>query len=299
MRVFITGATGFIGTAVIPELLAAGHQVLGLARNDAAVDVLTGLGVEAHRGELADLDSLAAGARACDGVIHLGYHHDFLNFAVGVEIDRLAVGTLVAALEGTGKPIVIASGTLMLAFGRSPSDPNALGSETDPTPPGSPRGESETAVLSAADRGVRGAVVRLSPSVHDLQRQGLVTQMIAWAREKGVSAYLGEGANVWPAVHRLDAARLFVLAVEGAKPGSRLHAVAEEGIALRAIAEAIGEALGVPARGVSAEEAPSYFPGLALFMGLHNPTSSALTREWLGWSPREVGLLDDIRAIRG
>ncbi|MFI4976986.1 MAG: SDR family oxidoreductase [Caulobacterales bacterium] len=289
MRVFVTGATGFIGSAIVQELIGAGHQVAGLARNDAAVESLARLGVEAHRGELSDIESLTAGARASEGVIHMAFIHDFSAYSTSVETDRRAVEALAEALEGSGKPLVIASGTLMVAHGRPATERDAPLSE------GVPRAASEAAVLAAAGRGVRGAVVRLPPPVHDRTRAGLITRMTELARDKGISAYVGDGENLWPAVHRLDAARLFCLALAKAEPGSRLHAVAEEGIPMRTIAEAIGERLGVPVRGLGEAEAAAHFEWLAPFVPLHNPTSSALTREALGWTAREVGLLDDLR----
>jgi nucleoside-diphosphate-sugar epimerase len=287
MRVFMTGATGFIGSAVVQELIGAGHQVVGLARSDEAAATLAGWGAEALRGELADTDALAAGARASDGVIHLAFGHDFSAYAAAVEADQRAVATLVGALEGSGKPLAIASGTMMVAHGRPATEADA------PAGPGVPRSGSEALVLEAA--GVRGAVVRLAPSVHGRERQGLVTMLIALAREKGVSPYVGDGASRWPAVHRLDAARLFKLAIERAEPASRLHAVAEAGIAMREIAEAIGAGLGVPVRSLAPEEAAAHFGFFALFVSIDNPTTSALTQAALDWRPREPGLLEGLR----
>jgi len=291
MRVFVTGATGFIGSAVVQNLLGAGHQVVGLARSDASAAALAKLGVEAHRGDLTDTDSLVAVARASDGVIHTAFVHDFSNFAANVEIDRRAVETLVGALKGSGKPLVIASGTLMVSHARPATE------EVAPLSPEAPRAASELMVVDP-DNGVRGSVVRLAPAVHDLTRAGLVSMLVDLARAKGVSAYVGEGANLWPAVHRLDAARLFNLALERAKPGTRLHAAAEE-LSARAIAEAIGEALGVPVRGIAPGDAPAHFETIAAFVGLDNPTSSALTRQTFGWRPEGNGLLADIRGSRG
>lgn len=290
MRVFLTGATGFIGEAIVRELLIEGHQVLGLARSDAAADTLARLGVEAHRGELSDTDSLAAGARACEGVIHTAFIHDFSQYVANAETDRLALDAMARALEGSGKPLVATSGTGVLAPGRIGTEKDAPALEGL----GSIRAASEV-VLAAADRGVRVSVVRLPPSVHGRGDHGFVPALIDIARRTGVAAFVGDGANRWPAVHRLDAARLFRLALEKAAPGSRLHGAAEEGIPMRAIAEAIGEGLGVPVRSLTEDEAPAHFDWMALFVGIDIPTSSALTREALGWSPKESGLLMDMK----
>jgi nucleoside-diphosphate-sugar epimerase len=263
--------------------------VVGLARNDDNAASLAKAGVKAHRGELSDTQSLTAGARASEGVIHTAFNHDFSNFMANIETDRLAVEALAGALEESGKPLIISSGTLMVSHAHPATE------EDGPAGPGVPRGASEEAVRSAAARGVRAAIVRLAPSVHDRTRAGLVTMMFQIAREKGYSAYVGDGANRWPAVHRLDAARLFVLGLERAAAGTRLHAAAEE-VPLRAIAEAVGEAVGVPTRGITAEEAGAHFGWFGPFIGIDNSTSSTLTRQRLGWRPREVGLLEDIRA---
>jgi nucleoside-diphosphate-sugar epimerase len=291
MRVFVTGATGFIGSAVVQNLLDAGHSVVGLARSDEAAGALAKLGVEVRRGELTDPEGLAAGARDSDGVIHTAFIHDFSNFMANIEIDQRAVEALVGALEGSNKPLVIASGTLMVSHAHPATERDA------PASPQAPRAASEITVIEAAARGVRGAVVRLTPPVHDQTRAGLITYLIAAAREKGVSAYVGDGQNRWPAVHRLDAARLFWLALEKAPPGSRLHAVAEEGIPMRTIAEAIGEGLGLPVRSLTLEESTAHFGWMSGFVGQDNLTTSAITRETLGWKPREVGLLADLSAI--
>jgi nucleoside-diphosphate-sugar epimerase len=288
MRVFVTGATGFIGSAILPELLAAGHQVLGLARSDAGAGTLAQMGVAVHRGELSDTDSLVAGARGCEGVIHTAFIHDFSQFEANVEIDRRAVAALAGALEGSGKPLVITSGTALLASGR-------IGTEQDAPRPGAHRAASEEIVLAAAGRGVRASVVRLPPSVHGAGDHGFVPMLIGVARRTGVAAFIGDGANRWPAVHRLDAARLFRLALEHAAPGARLHGVAEEGIAMRAIAETIGRGLGVPVRGLTEDEAAAHFGWMARFVAIDNPTTSALTRTSLGWRPEGAELLTDIR----
>jgi nucleoside-diphosphate-sugar epimerase len=290
MRVFLTGATGFIGSAIVQELLSAGHEVLGLARSDAAAEALARLGVRAHRGELADPASLATAAKACDGVIHTAFIHDFAAHAAAAETDRQAVTAMLGALEGTGKPLVATSVTVLLAH-THPATEDTPVPEASPNP----RAKAEAMVLAAAGRGVRASVVRLPPSVHGTGDYGFVPRLVNVARSKGVSAFIGEGANRWPAVHRLDAARLYRLALESALPGARLHAVAEEGITLRAIAEAIGAGLGLPARGIAADEAPAHFDWLARFLPIDNPTSSALTRNSLGWQPQEAELLVDMR----
>lgn len=290
MRVFVTGATGFIGSAVVNELMAAGHQVLGLVRSDASADALARLGVEPHRGELSDTNSLAAGARTCDGVIHTAFIHDFSQYEANAATDQRALDAMARALQGSGKPLVATSGTAVLAPGR-------IGTEDD-LPAldglGRIRAASEV-VLAAAERGVRVSVVRLPPSVHGRGDHAFVPALIDIARRTGVAAFVGDGANRWPAVHRLDAARLFRLALEKAAPGSRLHGAAEEGIPMRAIAQAIGRGLGLPVRGMGEEEAAGHFGWLAPFVALDNSTSSALTRSSLGWDPQQPDLLTDLR----
>lgn len=291
MRVFVTGATGFIGSAIARELQGAGHQVLGLARNEAAVAALKAMGVEAHRGELADIDSLVAGATACDGVIHMAFIHDFSAYAASVEADLRAVDAMLQALAGTGKPFVGTCGTALLANGR-------LGTETDAPVPGAAghmRAASEAKVLAAAAAGVRASVVRLAPSVHGAGDHGFVPALIDIARRTGFAGYPGDGANRWPAVHRADAARLYRLALEGAKPGSRLHGVAEEGVPMREIAATIGRGLGLPVRSLTPDESLAHFGWIARFVAIDNPSSSELTRRTLGWQPSGPGLLEDMR----
>jgi len=294
MRVFLTGATGFIGEALVRELRTAGHEVLGLARSAAAADKLARLGVGAHRGDLADIAILAAGARACEGVIHTAFIHDFSAYASAAAIDRRAVEALTDALEGSGKPFVLTSGTALLEPGRigTEEDAPALGSAA------SLRAGAEVAALASAGRGVRASVVRLPPTVHGVGDHGFVPALIDIARRTGVSAFIDDGANRWPTVHRLDAARLYRLALEQAAPGSRLHGVAEEGVALRAIAEAIGAGLGIPVRSLTGDQARGHFDWLAAFVAIDNPTSSARTRETLGWIPKESGLLADMKESR-
>jgi nucleoside-diphosphate-sugar epimerase len=291
MRVFVTGATGYIGSAVVRELLDAGHQVTGLARSDTAAAALTAAGADVHRGALDDPGSLHDGATAADGVIHLAFNNisETTDFAAACQADLHAVETIGAALKGTDKPFAITSGTLMLAMlGR-------LATEEDVLDPAVPRVASENAAIALAEHGVRSSAVRLAPSVHgEGDKAGFVPSLIGIARAKGVSAFVGDGTNRWPAVHRLDAARLFRLAVEAAPPGSRLHGAAEEGVPFRDIAEAIGRQLKLPVVSITAEEAGDHFGFLSAFVTFDNPTSSALTRELLGWKPEGPALIPDI-----
>ena len=290
MRVFLTGATGFIGEAIVRELQGAGHEVLGLARNPEKAADLARAGVEAHIGDLDNLESLAAGAAAADGVIHTAFGHDFSKYKEAGETDRAAVVAMASALERSDKPLVITSGTTIVATGRLVTEDEAAREDS----PSGVRASSEHALAAASGRGVRGVAVRLPPSVHDEGDSGFVPALIGVARDKGVSAYVGEGMNRWPAVHRLDAARLFRLALERA-PAGALHGAAEEGVAMREIAEAIGEGLGVPVRSIDAGEAKDHFDWMAMFVGIDNPTSSATTRDLTGWDPQRSGLLADLR----
>ena len=293
MRVFVTGATGFIGSAVVRELIETGHQVLGLARSDAAAAKIASAGAEVHRGSLDDLDSLRNGATSSDGVIHLAFIHDFSDYEGAARTDQRTVQTIGAALEGSGKPFVITSGTMMLTFFLPPG---RLGTEKDVADAGSvaPRVASENAALALSERGVRSSVVRLSPSVHGEGRSGFVEVLISIAREKGVSGYVGDGSNRWPAVHLLDAAHLFCLALEKAPTGSVLHAVQDEGVPTRTIAEVIGQHLGLPVVSISPEDASKHFGWLGSACSTDNLTSSALTRERLGWRPVHPALIQDL-----
>jgi nucleoside-diphosphate-sugar epimerase len=292
MRVFLTGATGFIGAAIIPELINAGHQVLGLTRSEAGAKALAAAGAETHRGTLEDLKSLRSGAAMSDGVIHCAFDHDFSNFVANCEKDRRAIETLGDALAGSDRPLVITSGTGM--GNAAPGQP-ATEDHFNPNHP-NPRKASELAGTSVAERGVNVSVVRL-PQVHDPVKQGLITYAVQIAREKGVSAYLGDGQNRWPAVHVLDAARLYRLALEKQEPGSRYHAVAEEGVPVRDVAEALGRGLKVPVVSLSPEEASAYFGWLGAFAGLDMPASSALTQQRLGWRPTGPGLIADLEQM--
>jgi nucleoside-diphosphate-sugar epimerase len=290
MHVFVTGATGHIGSALVTELLETGHQVTGLARSDQAAAALTAAGAAAHRGDLSDLDGLQDAAAAADGVIHLAFVHDFSNYAGAAQTDLRAVATMGDALAGSDRPFVITSGTLMLArVGRG-----GVGTEQDTLPNG-PRIDSENAAIALAERGVRSSVIRLSPLVHsNLDHHGFAHHLINVARDTGVSAYIGDGSNRWPAVHTLDAAQLYRLALEKAPAGTRLHGVADEGVPFRDIAGVIGRQLNLPVVSISNEKAGAHFGFLGASASLDNPTSNALTQKVLDWHPEGPGLIEDL-----
>lgn len=293
VRVFVTGASGHIGSAVIPELLAGGHRVVGLARSDASAAAVTATGAEVCRGSLDDLDVLRDAASAADGVIHLAFRHDAMrdgDFVGAIDSDLRAIGAIGDAIANTGKAFVSTSGTLMLTF----AGLSRVGTETDVVAAG-PRIDAENMVVGLADRGVRSSVVRLPPTVHSsLDHHGYIPTLINIARAKGFAAFVGDGANRWPAGHTLDAARLYRLALEAAPAGSRLHAVGDEGIAFRDIAAVIGRHLDLPVASVAPEEAAAHFGFLSMFVTLDNPTSSVHTQALVGWRPVELGLIGDL-----
>jgi nucleoside-diphosphate-sugar epimerase len=293
MRIFLTGATGFIGSTIVPELINAGHQVLGLTRSETGAQALIAAGAEAHRGDLEDPESLRRGAAMADGVIHTAFNHDFSNFVAICELDRRAIEAIGSVLAGSDRPFVITSGTGM---GNAVPGQPAIEENFNPNHP-NPRKASELAGVSVADRGVNVTVVRL-PQIHDRVKQGLITYAVKLAREKGVSAYVGDGRNRWPAAHVLDTARLYRLALEKQKAGSRYHAVAEEGVPVRDIAEVIGRGLKVPVVSLSPEEAPAHFGWLSAFVGYDMPASSAQTQERLGWHPTGPGLIADLEQMQ-
>ncbi len=290
MRVFVTGATGFIGSAVVNELIGAGHEVVGLARSDEGAEAVAAAGAKVHRGSLDDPDGLRAAAAAADGVIHTAYIHDFSQMAEAAAADRQAVETIGAALEGSGRPFVFTTGTALIRPGEVVTEDDSA----DLSGGGHPRMETELLAQSFSERGVRTTVVRPGASVHGEGDHGFVPFVIGIAREKGVSAYIGDGANRWPAVHRLDAARLYRLALENGEGGSIYHAIGDEGVPTRQIAEIIGRHLDLPVQSVSAGEAGEHFGWMAMFFGIDAPASSALTRERLGWEPTHVGLVEDL-----
>lgn len=294
MRVFVTGATGFVGSALVRELIDTGHQVLGFARSDAGTQSLIAAGAQVHRGDLEDLESLRSGATNSDAVIHTAFNHDFSKYVANCEADRRVIEVLGSVLAGSDRLLIVTSGT-----GMANSGPGLLATEDDPPASSKvvPRAASEEAAASIAAKGVRVAVVRL-PQVHDTVKQGLVTYAIHVAREKGVSAFVGDGLNRWPAAHRLDAGHLYRLALEKADADARYHAVAEEGVRVRDIAETIGRGLNVSVVSMAPEEATGHFGWLAAFVGWDIPASSARTREKLGWKPKGPGLISDLENMR-
>jgi nucleoside-diphosphate-sugar epimerase len=292
MRVFLTGATGFIGSRIVPELLAAGHEVLGLTRSDAGARTLEAAGAQVHRGDLEQPDTLRAGADQADAVIHTAFDHDFSNFVANCEKDRRVIEAMGAALKGSNRPLLITSGT---GIGNPESGGPATEDVLNRNHP-NPRAASELAGQALLDAGVNIVSMRL-PQVHDTVKQGLVSPFIDLSKAKGAVAYIGEGFNRWPAAHVLDVAKLYVLAVERSAPGARYHAVAEEGIPVRDIAEVVGAGLDLPVVSLTPEEAPAHFGWLAMFAGLDLPASNAKTRELLGWNPTGPGLIEDLKRM--
>ncbi|GLQ89788.1 SDR family oxidoreductase [Dyella flagellata] len=294
MRVFVTGATGNIGSKVVRELIAAGHQVTGLCRSEEKASALAAAGAEVHRGSITDPDSLKQAAARSDGIIHLAFNHDFSRFVQNCEDDRLVIRALGSVLAGSKRPLIVTSGTPIANTvpGEPAKEDNAtVGTDTHP------RAASEEAAALLAAEGVNVSVVRL-PQVHDPITQGLLTPAIAMYRDKGVCTYVGDGLNRWPAAHVLDVARLYRLAIERAEPNAKYHAVAEEGVPMRHVVEAIGRRLNLPVKSIAADEAPNYYGWLARFAGYDMPASSAQTRKTLGWKPNSPGLLTDLEQLQ-
>ena len=295
MRVFVTGATGFIGSPVVKELVAAGHRVLGLCRSDEKAAALAAAGAEVYRGSIDDLDGLKAAAARADGVIHLAFKHDFSNFVANCENDRHVIKALGSALAGSDRPLIVTSGTGIANTipGQPAKEDNAtVGSNLHP------RAASEEAAVAVAADGVNVSVVRL-PQVHDTVKQGLITPAIEIYREKGACAYIGDGLNRWPAAHVLDVARLYRLAIEKAEPNAKYHAVAEQGVPMRDIAETLGQRLKLPVKSLAPQEAAAFFGWLAVFAGYDMPSSSEQTRRKLGWAPTGPGLIADLERLQG
>lgn len=295
MRVFLTGASGFVGSAVTRHLTAAGHHVTGMARSDASAEALEAAGAAVHRGDLNEPETLTAGAKAADAVIHTAFIHDFANFAASIEVDRRAIETLCTALAGSNKPFIMTSGIGLLPQGRLVTEDDGPAT----TGHAAARGAAETLALGFIERGVRVGIVRLPPSVHGEGDHGFIASLTEIARRQGASGYVGTGDNRWPAVHREDAARAYVLALERGEAGQRHHAVGEQGIAFRAIATAIGKKIGVPAVSVAPDAAPRHFGWMAGFAQFDVPASNALTSQRLGWEPTGPSLLDDITSHYG
>jgi nucleoside-diphosphate-sugar epimerase len=286
MRVFLTGATGFIGTAVAQELIANGHTVLGVVRTDEAAKTLAGRGVEPHKGDLTDHASFIAGAKACDGVIHCAFIHDFSKFMENIEIEKATVAAMLAALEGSGKPLITTSGIAMLAPGQTATEAHNAARQG--------RGETECMVRDAAGRGLKTAVIRLPPITHEDGDGGFLGPLVGIAKQTGKAAFVGDGANRWPAGNRADAAVLYRLALEKGEPGAAYHAVGDEGVPARDIAAAIGKRLSLPVESVAAEAAMAHFGWLGMFASVDMPATSRITQETLGWTPTHTGLLEDI-----
>lgn len=291
MRVFVTGASGWIGSAVVPELLAAGHEVVGLARSDASAAAVRAAGAQVRRGDLDDADGLRAAADGADAVVHLAFKHDFADLPAAGGTERAVVEAIGTALEGSDRPFLFASGVAVLAPGRISTE-----HDTPAGGPDAPRGGGERLALSYAERGVRTVALRFAPTVHGEGDPGFVAALVAAARRRGVAGHVGDGANRWPAVHRSDAARAVVAALERSEAGSAVHVVAEEGVPAQRIARAIGEGLDVPVVPVAPDAAPEHFGWIGGFFALDVPASSALTRERLGWTPTGVDLLTDLAA---
>ena len=292
MRVFVTGASGWIGSAVVAELLTGGHEVVGLARSERSAGALTAAGATPLEGDLDDLDSLRAGAADSDGVVHLAFKHDFSDYAGAGRTERTALETLSDTLAGSDRPLLFASGVALITPGRIATEKDHPASNG----PDAPRGGAEELALGFADRGIRSVSLRFAPTVHAEGDHGFVSTIVGVAREKGLSGYVGDGSNLWPAVHRLDAANLVRLALEAAPAGSVVHAVAEQGIRTRDIAEVIGRHLGLPVASIAPEDVTAHFGWIGPFFGLDVPASSELTRQMLGWKPTHPGLLDDLEA---